>query len=90
MAAELGPKLEIFYWHALFAPGGTPPAIIDKLNAAVQSVLADAALMKSWADTGVTPYPPSERSPQAAQALFKREIARWGEVVRENNIQPVD
>jgi tripartite-type tricarboxylate transporter receptor subunit TctC len=90
MAAELGPKLAIFYWHALFAPAATPPAIIDKLNALVQSVLADAALMKNWADTGVTPYPENERSPQASQALFRHEIARWGEVVRENHIQPVD
>ena len=90
MATELGPKLEVFYWHALFAPAGTPPAIVEKLNGVVQSVLADSALMKTWADTGVTPYPENERSPQAAQALFKSEIARWGEVVRENNIQPVD
>src|SRR5437763_14362109 len=28
---ELGPKLEILYWHALFAPAGTPTAIVDKL-----------------------------------------------------------
>ncbi len=90
LVAELGPKLEIFYWHALFAPTATPKAVVDKLNAVVQGVLDDAALMKNWADTGVTPYPPSERSPQAAQARFEAEIARWGEVVRENKIQPVD
>ena len=90
LAAELGPKLEIYYWHALFAPAGTPAAVIDRLNAVVQAMLDDAALMKSWADTGVTPYAGSERSPQGAQALFKSEIARWGEVVRENKIQPVD
>jgi tripartite-type tricarboxylate transporter receptor subunit TctC len=90
MANELGPQLEIFYWHALFAPAATPPAVIAKLNAVVQAVLDDAALIKSWADIGVTPYPPSERTPQAAQALFKSEIARWSEVVRENRIQPVD
>ncbi len=90
MANELGPQLEIYYWHALFAPAATPPAVIAKLNAVVQGVLDDAALMKSWTDIGVTPYPPGERTPQAAQALFKGEIARWGEVVRENRIQPVD
>jgi tripartite-type tricarboxylate transporter receptor subunit TctC len=90
LVAELGPKLEIYYWHALFAPAATPQPVIDKLNAVVQGVLDDGALMKNWADTGVTPYPPNERSPQAAQALFKSEIARWGEVVRENHIQPVD
>src|SRR5919108_1234681 len=30
---ELGPKLEILYWHALFAPAGTPDAIVQKINA---------------------------------------------------------
>jgi tripartite-type tricarboxylate transporter receptor subunit TctC len=90
LVAALGPKLEIFYWHALFAPAATPKPVIEKLNAVVQGLLEDAALMKSWADTGVTPYPETERSPQAAQALFKSEIARWSEVVRENKIQPVE
>ena len=30
---ELGPKLEILYWHAMFVPAGTPKAIVDKLSA---------------------------------------------------------
>ena len=90
LVATLGPKLEIFYWHALFAPAATPKPVIDKLSAVVQGVLDDAALMKSWADTGVTPYPAGERTGQGAETLFKSEIARWSEVVRENQIQPVD
>jgi tripartite-type tricarboxylate transporter receptor subunit TctC len=85
---ELGPKLEILYWHALFAPAGTPDAVVDKLNAALQAVIADPAIVKSWADTGVAPYPKDQRSPAAARALLKSEIARWGQVVRDNNIQP--
>jgi tripartite-type tricarboxylate transporter receptor subunit TctC len=85
-----GPKLEIQYWHALFAPAATPQAVIEKLNGALQALLDDPATVKSWAATGVMPYPKDERSPQAAQALFRSEIARWGEVIRENKIQPVD
>ena len=83
----LGPKLEISYWHALFAPTGTPRPIIDKLNAVLQGVMDDPAIVKAWADTGVAPYPMAQRSPQAAQALLHSEIVRWGEVVRANNIQ---
>src|SRR5262249_12430471 len=83
----LGPKLEISYWHALFAPSGTPRPIIEKLNAVLQGVMDDPAIVKAWADTGVSPYPKAQRSPQAAQALLHREIVRWGEVVRANNIQ---
>jgi tripartite-type tricarboxylate transporter receptor subunit TctC len=85
---ELGPKLEILYWHALFAPAGTPKATIDKLNAVLQQVMDDPAIVKAWAETGVAPYPKEQRSPQAAQALLHAEIARWEQVVRENDIQP--
>ncbi len=84
---ELGPKLEILYWHALFAPAGTPETIVEKLNSALQEIVADPAILKSWAESGVAPYPKDERSPAAARALLQREIARWGEVVRDNNIQ---
>jgi tripartite-type tricarboxylate transporter receptor subunit TctC len=87
---ELGPKLEILYWHALFVPGGTPKAVVDKLNGVLQGVMDDPAIVKAWADTGVSPYPKDQRSPQAAQALLRSEIARWGQVVRENNIKPAE
>ena len=84
---ELGPKLEILYWHALFAPAGTPSPVIDRLNAVLQQVAEDSAIVKAWAETGVAPYPKDERSPQAARALLHSEIARWGQVVRDNDIQ---
>src|SRR5205085_883872 len=69
---------------------GAPPAAIEKLDAVLHAVLDDPAIVNAWAATGVTPYPPDQRSPQAARALFKSEIARWSEVVRENKIQPAD
>ena len=84
---ELGPKLEILYWHALFAPAGTPSPVIDRLNAVLQQVAEDPAIVKAWAETGVAPYPKDERSPQAARALLHSEIARWGQVARDNDIQ---
>jgi tripartite-type tricarboxylate transporter receptor subunit TctC len=82
-----GPKLEILYWHALFAPAGTPDAIIQKLNAALQEIVSDPAIVKSWSETGVAPYPKEQRSPAAARELLKSEIARWSQVIRDNHIQ---
>jgi tripartite-type tricarboxylate transporter receptor subunit TctC len=82
-----GPKLEILYWHALFAPAGTPEAVIATLNSTLQEIVSDPAIAKPWADTGVTPYPKDKRSLAAARAMLKSEIARWGQVVRDNNIQ---
>lgn len=83
---QFGPKLEILYWHAFFAPGGTPEAIVNKLNATLQEIVSEPAIVKPWADTGVAPYPKEQRSPAAARAILKSEIARWGQVVRDNNI----
>jgi tripartite-type tricarboxylate transporter receptor subunit TctC len=86
MVAALGPKLEILYWNALFAPAGTPDAIIAKLNNVVNDAIKDPAIARSFAATGVTAYPEAQRTPQAAKALFHSEIERWGEVVRVNGI----
>jgi len=88
LVAQMGPKLEILYWHALFVPGGTPAPVIDKLNEALQQVEEESAIVESWAATGVRPYPKDQRSPQAAQRLLHSEIARWAQVVLDNNIQP--
>lgn len=90
MVGEYGPKLEIQYWHALFAPAATPKAVIEKLNGALQALLDDPAIVKSWTASGVMPYGKDQRSLEAAQALFKSEIVRWGEVIRANKIQPVE
>ena len=87
-AQEYGPKLEILYWHIMLAPAGTPKPIIDALNAAVQEMAEDPAVIKGWADTGVHPYPKELRSPEAAAQYLKKEIAHWGQVVRDNKIEP--
>jgi tripartite-type tricarboxylate transporter receptor subunit TctC len=83
---QYGPKLEIQYWHALFAPAATPKVALDKLNGALQALLDDPAIVRSWTATGVLPYPKEQRSPEAAQAYFRSEIARWAEVIRDNRI----
>jgi tripartite-type tricarboxylate transporter receptor subunit TctC len=82
----LGPKLEVIYWQALFAPGKTPAAVIKTLNSAAQQAVADPAIVKNWAAQDVTAFPPDQRSSAAAQAFLKSEIARWGQVIRDNNI----
>ncbi len=84
---ELGyKKLNIDFWHMLLAPAGTPRPIVDKLNVALRAALADAKVQKLFADGGMDEYPADEETPEAAAALLKREIALWGEVIRENHI----
>ncbi|MBX6426049.1 MAG: tripartite tricarboxylate transporter substrate binding protein [Variibacter sp.] len=85
---QFGPKLEILFWHAMFAPAGTPKPVIDKLNAALQEFMSDPEIVKGWSIIGVSPYPKEKRSPEAGKELMHSEIVRWGEVIRANNIQP--
>ena len=85
-AKMFGPKLEIHYWQALFAPSATPDAVVDKLNAALQEVVDDSAIQKIWAGEGVSAFPREERSAEAGRAIMKSEIARWGQVIRDNDI----
>jgi len=49
--------------------------------------MTDKELLRSWADTGVTPYPKDQQTTAAARKLLHSEIARWGEVVRDNKIE---
>jgi tripartite-type tricarboxylate transporter receptor subunit TctC len=84
---ELGhQKLEIDFWHMLLAPARTKRPIIDKLNAALRTALADPKLMKTYAEGGIDRYPPEEETPEAAAALLKRDILRWREVILANHI----
>ncbi|MFZ3352717.1 MAG: tripartite tricarboxylate transporter substrate-binding protein [Xanthobacteraceae bacterium] len=82
----LGPKLDFDYWQALFAPSKTPKAMIKTLNEAAQKAVADPAIAKNWTAQGIDVFPPEQRSPEFAETFFKSEIARWGQVIRDNNI----
>src|SRR5215475_3202955 len=79
-------KLDIDFWHMLLAPAGTPRPIVDKLNAALRTALADAKLRKTFNDGGMDIYPDDQETPEAANALLKSEIKLWGDVVRANHI----
>jgi tripartite-type tricarboxylate transporter receptor subunit TctC len=84
---QLGYKnLDIDFWHMLLVPVGTPRPIIDKLNTALRTALADPKLRKTFTDSGMDLYPDDEEAPEAAHALLQSEIKIWGNVVRSNHI----
>jgi tripartite-type tricarboxylate transporter receptor subunit TctC len=87
LVQALGPKLEVQFWQALFAPAATPAPVLDKLNAALREAMRDPALLKSWDDTGVLGYADEYHTLAGAKALFHSEIERWGEVIRANKIE---
>jgi tripartite-type tricarboxylate transporter receptor subunit TctC len=82
--AELGqPQLLSSTWFALLAPKGTPPAIVQRMNAVANEVLADPAVKKRLADIGATTL---GGTPQQLAQHLATETEKWGRVVREAHI----
>jgi tripartite-type tricarboxylate transporter receptor subunit TctC len=79
-------KLDLDFWHMLFAPAGTPRPIVDRLNGALRHALADAKVRKTFEDGGMDLFPPDQQTPEAGSALLTREIKLWGDVIRTNKI----
>ncbi|HEV7600984.1 MAG TPA: tripartite tricarboxylate transporter substrate binding protein BugD [Bradyrhizobium sp.] len=81
--AEAGlPAFQAQAWNAIFAPKGTSPAIIAKLNAAASKALDDENVRKRLLDLGSVIPKPAERTPEALAALVKSEIAKWTPVLK--------
>jgi tripartite-type tricarboxylate transporter receptor subunit TctC len=82
-AKEAGlPGFEASAWNALFAPKGTPKAILDKLSDALSKALDDDTTRKRLLDLGSVIPEKSGRGPQALAALVKNEIARWTPIIK--------
>ncbi|MBI3531908.1 MAG: tripartite tricarboxylate transporter substrate binding protein [Burkholderiales bacterium] len=80
--AEAGvPGYEATSWFGLFAPAGTPPAVITRLNTAIVKVLAQPDVKKKISEQGAEVY--SEKPEQFA-AFIQKESVKWGKVVRES------
>jgi tripartite-type tricarboxylate transporter receptor subunit TctC len=71
----------------MLAPAATPRPVIATLNAALQEAVADPEILRVWANSGMAPYPPEQRTPEGAAGYLKQQIAHWGEVVRDNKIE---
>ena len=56
--AVFGPKLDVVYWQAMFAPAGTPEPVIKTLNEALQTAVSDPANLKTWAAQDVSVFRP--------------------------------
>ena len=82
--AELGqPRLLSSTWFALLAPKGTPPAVVARMNAVSNEVLADPAVKKRLAEMGATTL---GGTPQQLADHLAAETEKWARVVRDARI----
>jgi tripartite-type tricarboxylate transporter receptor subunit TctC len=84
--AESGlPGYEGLLFYALVAPAKTPPAIVNKLNAAVRQIKETAAVKQLLSTLGAIPI---DMTPAELGAFLRRELAKWSEVIKTRGIHP--
>ena len=76
------PEFQAQAWNAIFAPKGTSPEIVAKLNASAAKALDDDNVKKRLLELGSVIPAPADRTPQALGALVKSEVAKWSSVLK--------
>ena len=77
---------EVGIWHGLYAPKATPKAVIDKLVAALQAGLKDAAVQQKFTELGAVAFGADRQTPQALQAHLKAEIDKWAPIIKKAGV----
>ena len=84
-AAEAGyPAFQATNVTGIIAPAGTPRDVIDKLNAAVQKVIAQPAVREKFAGIGAVA---TGGSPEDFSAYIRDDFSKWTRVVKEANVK---
>ena len=84
-AKEAGLDYQMSIWAGIFAPKGTPKAIIDKLAFTLDQALDDPGVQSRIADLGGSLPSKDERTPANFSTFVKAEIARWSPILKAAN-----
>jgi tripartite-type tricarboxylate transporter receptor subunit TctC len=79
------PGYEATIWLGIMAPAGTPAAVVAKLNAEINKVLARPDVKEAWAKQGAVPM---SMSPTEFDAYLRADITKWADVVKRSGARP--
>jgi putative tricarboxylic transport membrane protein len=80
-AKEAGINYEMSVWAGLFAPKGTPPAVVAKLADALDKALDEGSVRQTLAQLGGAIPARAERNPAAFDRFVRSEVARWAPIL---------
>lgn len=81
IAASGVPGFRVTIWHGLYAPKGTPAAVVNRLNTALNAALKDPTILKRLADLSTIPANAQQATPAFLSNHLKSEIAAWKKVI---------
>ncbi|MBI3532402.1 MAG: ABC transporter substrate-binding protein [Curvibacter sp. PD_MW3] len=73
---------EVIVWHGVYAPKGTPAAVVQKFGDAMRAALKDPAFVSRMADLGGEIAPESRQTPEGQRAWLTSEVQKWGTAIR--------
>jgi tripartite-type tricarboxylate transporter receptor subunit TctC len=82
--ADTLPGYELVTWYAIFAPTGTPAAIVNRLNAEIAKVLKDPDIQKRLGEQGLEPV---VMTPQELKRYTETDVSRWTRLIKAANIK---
>ena len=82
--AETVPGYEVISWQAIFAPAGTPKAIVDRLHVEVAKILREPEMQERLGKLGMQG---ADMSTAEIAAFQKAEVAKWAAVIKAANIK---
>jgi tripartite-type tricarboxylate transporter receptor subunit TctC len=86
--AEAGvPGFQATLWVGFMAPAGTPQPIIEKLNAEITKIVSRPDIKAAWEKQGAEPVTMTQ--PQF-KAFMDAQIAKWADVIKANDIKPIN
>jgi len=83
--AETIPDFDASSFYGVFAPAGTPPAIVEKLNAAINESLKSEKIRAFLQQQATTPVGGSAKD---FGVFFQAEVDKWAKVIKESKIEP--
>jgi tripartite-type tricarboxylate transporter receptor subunit TctC len=80
-------KMELAIWHGIYAPKGTRPEVTQRLTSALQTSLADSAVLERFRQLSALPVSAESATPDALKAKLTAEIGRWKRVLQSEAIR---
>jgi tripartite-type tricarboxylate transporter receptor subunit TctC len=82
------PGFTLTVWHGLYAPKGTPRAVVDKLAAALRKALEDPVLVPRFQDMSAIIATRDQATPEALRSFLRSDVDRWKAAMKDAGIRP--